>query len=299
VRDNVGSAQSFYSDALTASAPGYDSNNDGKLWVRAQATAQGKTRAMVALVNAQKQQEDIPRAALISGRLQITNYGKKVLIDELGGSTIAGMVAVRCHTDAVTDITQGTCLGHPLGLNGILSVLDLTKLLDAQISPNITQQNYVGGNAMSDDAQARLKATAIADGKYYTTCPVDLAALSGQVVFIDPPSSTVCDYQQNGQVNTPGKPGIIVMTRGSIILEGTNNIWGIVYHANKDNSSGNLVTVQGGAVVHGGVLVDGKGVMVAGSSNLNIQVDSRGFNAVQSYGAAGIVQNTWREIKGA
>ncbi|MDQ3849706.1 MAG: hypothetical protein M3296_03715 [Actinomycetota bacterium] len=292
VRDNVGSATDFYSDALTATAPGYDSNHDNRLWVRAQATAKGRTRAMVALVTAQKQTEDIPRAALISGRLTITNYGKKVLIDAQGGSAVTGIVAVRCHVDPASDIP---CLGHPLGTNGIQNLADLTKLLDAQISPDLTQQDYAGGNAMTDDAQARLMAAAIADDKYYDHCPADLAALSGQVVYID--TTATCAYQQNGQVNTPDKPGIIIMARGVINLYGTNNIWGIIYHENKDRATGNLVYVQGGAVVHGGVLIDGDGTMVAGSSNLNIQIDSRGFNAVQSYGSAGIVQNTWREIK--
>jgi len=45
VRDNnVTGAPNFYSDTLTANAPGYDYNNDGTVWVRAQATAKGKLR---------------------------------------------------------------------------------------------------------------------------------------------------------------------------------------------------------------------------------------------------------------
>src|SRR5262249_37262028 len=48
VRDNL--TGDFYSDSGTASAPHWDSNGDGKIWVRATATVRGHLRAVVGLV---------------------------------------------------------------------------------------------------------------------------------------------------------------------------------------------------------------------------------------------------------
>lgn len=96
VRDNGSSATAnFYSDALVTAQPAYDANNDGQLWVRSTATAQGKSRTVVALVRAEQEEEDIPHSALLTGRLDISNMGNKILIDGSAGGGSATAV-VRC-----------------------------------------------------------------------------------------------------------------------------------------------------------------------------------------------------------
>src|SRR3954451_6460100 len=107
VRDDGASPlDTFYSDDAIASQPGYDANKNGKLWVRAQATARGRTRTIVALVQAQQQEEDILHAAVAAGRLNLPNDGNKPLID--GG----GPVMVRC---AMVPGESNPCLGQPFG----------------------------------------------------------------------------------------------------------------------------------------------------------------------------------------
>jgi Tfp pilus assembly protein PilX len=293
VRDNnTNATQNHYSDATTASAPGWDNNGDGKLWVRAQARAKGKTRTIIAMVRAQEQQEDLPRGALISGRLDISNNGKKPIIDAAGGSTQSGLVAVRC----IPQMNEATpCLGHALGGTGATPTMaDLNALLDFQISPNITQTGYGSQPAMTPEARARMKATAIANGTYYASgCPT-AAGLSGQIVYIE---NGNCSYTSNTQFNSPTSPGMVLIANGSLYLGGTTNFYGIIYHSNEAGSTGTVVQIQGDAVVVGGVLVDGNAMTIAGSSKLNIQLDPNAFSAVRSYGAVGVVQNTWREIK--
>jgi hypothetical protein len=44
--------------------------------------------------------------------------------------------------------------------------------------------------------------------------------------------------------------------------------------------------------------VDGNGIVDVGSSKGNLVFDDKAYNAVKSYGTAGMIQNTWREIKG-
>src|SRR4051794_15130371 len=136
VRDNSGSAgaETFWSEGLLTTAPTYDANGDGKLWVRSESVARGKRRAMVTLVRTEPQVEDLPHVALISGRFALSNMGHKELVDTQGPSASAGPIEVRC-TPSSSDSTP--CLGHAYG-GSIRNYSDLQALLDIQISPNVT-----------------------------------------------------------------------------------------------------------------------------------------------------------------
>lgn len=291
VRDNAGgNLASYYDDGSAASAPAYDANGDGKVWVRSQATAKGKTRALVALVRAQQVEEDLPKAALISGRLDISNNGNKVIIDASGGTAQSGQVAVRC-TPVLLELIP--CAGQKLGLGSIKDLGDLVDMLAKQVSPNVVQWSVPNGPAMSAAARLRLRARAIADGTYYTGCP-PASGLSGKVVYIEAGS---CSYTSNTIFNSAASPGIVILGSASLYLGGTSTFHGVIYAANTASVSGALVQIQGNATVQGGVLVDGNATTIAGSSKLNIDLDLGAYSAVQSYGSAGVIQNTWREIK--
>ncbi|WP_354698126.1 hypothetical protein [Paraconexibacter sp. AEG42_29] len=290
VRDNgaAGSA-SFYSDALVLAQPAYDANRDGQLWVRATATAGEKTRTVIALVRAEQQEEDIPHGALISGRLDISNNGNKIIIDAAAGGGMPTAV-VRC-TPALLELSP--CLGHRVGVGGIPGTLTgLLSWLGRQLSPNLATTGYTGGPAMSAEARARMKATAIADGTYFTGCP---STLAGSVVYIEAGN---CSYTGNATYNTAADPGMVLMASGTLYLGGTTVYNGILYHANGAGTTGPVLQLQGNTNVVGGILVDGNATTVAGSSKLNVQLSLGAFRAVRSYGSAGVVQNTWREIRG-
>jgi len=287
VRDNgAGSAPSFYSDDSTSLQPGYDANNDGRIWVRAQATAQGRKRTLVALVRSETQEEDIPHGALIAGSMEISNNGNKELIRANNGP-----VAVRCLLD-LTSI----CLGHALsGTTGTLA--SLTNLLATQITGTTPTTNYQGAvEAMTPEARARLKATAIANGTYYTACPTD-AQLTAQVVYVEGVAIT-CPYGGNARYNSPAAPGALILDRATIEFSGTTKFFGVIYGANTTANAAVVTTQGNSALITGGVIIDGSAKMVVGSSGLNINFDVNAFRAVATYGAAGVVQNTWREIRG-
>lgn len=146
---------------------------------------------------------------------------------------------------------------------------------------------------MTAEARARLRATAIANGTWYAGCPT-AAQLTGKVVYIE---SGVCSYGSNGQYNTPQAPGALIINAGSISFGGTSNFYGVVYNANTTNASATSVETKGNAQVTGGVLIDNNGQMVVGSSGLNIVFDVNAYQSVASYGSAGVIQNTWREVK--
>lgn len=282
--NNAVGGQSFYSDALILARPGYDANGDGRVWVRAQATTRGRSRLLVALVAAEQQEEPIPHGALIADRLTISNNGNKTLIAANGA-----LVGVHCMILA-SDSTP--CLGHTLsGSNGTLA--KLMANLATQISGTTPQTGYTGGVAMTAEGRARIKATAIANGSYYASCP-SAAQLNAQVVYVE---SGDCSYTSNSQFNSATAPGFLLVNSGSVSFGGTSNFYGVIYNANAANSSGHIVSTQGNSQITGGVLIDGAGRFEVGSSGLNIVFDPNAYASVRSYGSAGVIQNTWREIK--
>jgi hypothetical protein len=62
-------------------------------------------------------------------------------------------------------------------------------------------------------------------------------------------------------------------------------------------STASLIQTSGNTLINGGVIIEGPGRMDAGESGLNIKFDDHGYDSVRSLAAAGIVQNSWREIQ--
>lgn len=293
VIDNQPPYASFYSDAiLSGTTYGWDRGGggedgattpDGQVWVRVQATSRGKTRTLVALVRAEEQQEDIVNTALLAGRLDIKNSGKKVIIDGQGG----GKIEVRC------DVDDSTCLGHALGSGNTKTEDDLQDLLDYQLSPNQTQTNSTTVG-MSTESTLRLRATAQANGTYYTSCP---ATLTGKVVWLE---NITCSYTGNTSYNSASQPGMVILNGGKLSLDGTSTYYGVLYYTNLNGTnlipSTTVIDLAGTTSVQGGIVVEGAGMVGAGSSGVNIKFAANSFAGVKSIGSAGIVQNTWREL---
>jgi hypothetical protein len=296
VHDNGGNSNSanFYSDATVLSQPAYDANGDGRLWVRATSTAKGKSRTIVELVRVEEEALDLPHAAVVAGRFVSTNSGNKVVVDTSSGTGANGFVGVRC---SVMNNEATACLDMPLGTSPTQTQAKWDALVQQQISPYAghVQLGYQTNNAMSQFTRDQLKARAIADGKYFATCPPTWP--TGTIVYIE---SGDCTYSSNVTVNSQAQPGLLLMNNGTLTLKGTGDYWGVIYCVNAQNSSGIVLSLQGSGTLHGGVFVDGNGIVAAGgTSNTNIQYNDSALSAVKGYGAAGLIQNTWREIKGS
>jgi hypothetical protein len=185
-------------------------------------------------------------------------------------------VQVRCDID-----TDPNCLSY--------------QPSQGQITPpGAAQDNYQGDPAaVSRDDMDALMDVARANGTYYTSCPTNP---SGKVVVID--TTAECTWQGNDVFNTAASPGLMIVTRGKIQFRGGATYNGLLYHVNLGNSSApDLVKVHGNSQVAGGILVDGNGGLEAGSSGKqNIKFNPNAFNGIVTFGTAGVVQNTWREI---
>ena len=272
VYDNGQSSGSFYSDSITTTQPSYDANGDGKLWVRAQSTVRGRTRVLVGEVQVQLNQESLPHAATIAGSLQTSNNGRKVIIDTQGSALQPAPVEVRCNP-----LINPNCLVY--------------QAAKGQISPDTTAANYTGGNSLSAAALARLKATAIDNGTYYTACPGALP--SGPVVWLQ---SVSCSFTGNSVANSANSPGALIVDNGTLSLGGTTSFYGLIYATNSQGSSGTVVSLSGNTQVTGGIEIDGQGGLVAGSSKVNLTFSDAAFTGLRSFGSADLLQNTFRQI---
>lgn len=283
VRDNPDG--DFYSQAAVDAAPHYDANDDRQLWVKAEATVRGRTRTIVALIKVEFRSINFPRYALAGGWFETSNNGRKVIVD----SSDSLGVAVRC-SDAPP--SEG-CLDY-----------DPDK---GQLEPpgHYELDHPTTSTGVLADELEDLEDFAQANGTYYTTCPSDP---NGLVVLVE---SGACAYNNSSPAapgeskccNSPSDPGVYIMKCGSVSFSGNIEYHGIVYVPNKTSpdsttwcSSDVVVETQGTSLITGGVIIDGPGGMLAGSSGMNIQFDPWAFDNVKVAGTAGVVQNTWREI---
>jgi hypothetical protein len=89
-----------------------------------------------------------------------------------------------------------------------------------------------------------------------------------------------------------------VIAKGDgIVIDGTATFHGVIYHANTDNRATDLISLKGNVSIYGSIVLDGAGGLSAGSSKVNLVYDPRVFGGFKAFGTAGIVQNTFREIR--
>jgi hypothetical protein len=293
VHDNsvASGAGDFYDDAVVRTLPGFDQNGDNHVWVRAQAVldptgAVPHRRTLVALIRAEDLTTQFPRNAVVAGKINVHPAGNQTYL-----STNGSYVTLRC---TATQLNNSSCRGwsraEHVGPN-------------AQVVANVDQPP-----AMSPETLERMRETARANGTYFGsgTCP---ASLTGALVFIE--NADACDrFNPHGRTayNSALDPGALIIGSGKITLDGNAIYHGVIYNANGSDgvgtaSSADVVTLQGGACVVGSVVIDGLAGLKIGSNNGanvcqgNLQFDPNVANRLKAYGTAGIVQNSFREIK--
>ncbi len=266
---------SYYDDAAMTASPvtTYDQNADCRMWVRAQASIDGRRRTFVGLVRVEQVVEEFPKKVITAGKVKIGNSGNKVLVNTQGDAAQPSSVAVRCSESSGEDC------------------VDTEK--DVQISPRNIEYDYPSPTAMTPEALDRMRERAKSLGTYYssvTGCP---AALGGALVFIES-GTIVCTG--NSTFNSDEYPGVLIVANGTAEFGGTTVFYGLIHMANLQNSSDWILRTSGTGLIKGAVSVDGPGGVLIEASKENLVYDDGVFSRVVSYGNAGIIQNTWREI---
>ena len=157
-----------------------------------------------------------------------------------------------------------------------------------------------------------------ADAVYNNSCPPNSSdrapnGWSGKIVIERlPPGGCEIDSTGANSFNTPPDEwGWIVVLdpgpTGSLDLPNNSTYYGVIIMGNPDNRSDVLMEVQGNATVWGGISVDGAGRVDIGSTGGNcppglnspcpsVIYDPDAWLNFTTSGAAGLVQNTWREL---
>jgi Tfp pilus assembly protein PilX len=289
VRDNTGTSQCEDSTAANAScaytwneatsinAAHWDANGDNLVWLRADGTANNRRRVVVALVRIQNDPVTLPHSVLVAGSLSVQG-GLKWFIRQ-GGSPLT----LRCNNTPPSD----DCLYEQkpgLNIEG----------------PGTRQTGYDdGGHILTDDEVdlLRLRAQKSTPSAYFPpgTCPSSAAAMSGRPVFIE---DADCTINANWQVNTPEEPGFLIINRGTLRFNGTMDFYGVVYMHNAQEwgpDDDTLFDGNGNGFIHGSLLVDGQG-RVDNRGAWNLEYNASAVNAITTFGATGIVPNSFREI---
>jgi Tfp pilus assembly protein PilX len=312
VRDNYGGLSASYTAAAadgpltgtkgTCAAPcSRDFNDDKTMWVQARSVVRGKVRNIVALMKMEQLTEAVPQTGLTAGAVTITNNSNNPMVNATGSQ-----VVVRCVPDYVLK-NAATC----------------TDFSGGQVTPMPTQKNPP---ALMNLAQIeRFKDRAVIDGTYYAGCPPTLV---GRVVFIencqDPPNygatgTTACTPPTGMSpvcLNTIQQPGVVIVRCGALRTTSNWTYVGLMYFVNGSDGScpgqqrgtnpstctsnsldqNAVLDTQGGFGVWGGIAADGNACVLLAANGMQLFFDPNAFSSLASYGAVGLVQNTWREL---
>jgi Tfp pilus assembly protein PilX len=233
----------------------------GALWVRAVGVVQCHPVAVVSLVTRLRIKLNFPEDAIAGNWFKVTNKGNKAIINRGNGP-----VSMRCEGVAATEC----------------EVYDESK---EQVSPPIGGENpQSSATTLTPSELETLKSEAQAYKTFYSAtvpyhCPTSMTELEGVMlstgvrapVYIE--GCGKLSIKANGEANCepskptePKSPGFLVIANGTFELSGTSRYCGVIYAANLEKLTGAVVSLQGGTVVVGGIIVDGAGGIEFGSS---------------------------------
>ena len=292
VRDNAAGEQ-YWTTAVNSRAH-YDANADGIVWMRSTATAKCEVVSVVAQVTRNQLPMAFPTNTVTANWFATANQGRKVIVDTVGayaqppsirpsGSAAKpGSIVTRC-----TGLTDAQCLSY-----------DAAK---GQVQPPAVRKDPGTVSSVLSPAELdALEAQAKAAGKYFPpgSCNLtaaDLTASGGAPVVVAGPCAL---NLSGGTVNSAATPGALIVQNGTLTLGGNSLFYGLLYMLNRQNSSGEVLTISGNATLQGVVAVDGLGGVKAGSSKTNIVFDPRATALLRGDAGANLNKNPFRVLPG-
>lgn len=304
-----------------------DFDGDRQMWVQAKTFVRGQVRNVVALLKLELLSEEVPRAAVSAGALIVNNQNNTDRPTIQGND---GGVYVACETNAENCATypnnkktgasdvqptpqeDKTHVGSPL-----MSAEQLARMKERA---RIDNKHFDGCPPHNADLSGAVVWVEGCVGGW--SASNSLVTKSCGTYFPDPLLATnaaIC-------INTIQQPGLLIWHCGSAVFGGSNMYVGLIYMVNNsdaatspasetcaakglpgtignktcppNNKVNDVLELAGSFHVWGAVTIDGPGCLRAGSSGMQIFYDRNVFNAIRSYGTAGLVQNTWRELPG-
>jgi hypothetical protein len=155
---------------------------------------------------------------------------------------------------------------------------------------------------------------------YTNSCPPNTnAGWSGYIIIDNPNANCDINPPSSANINSSASPGFVIVRRGTLSNSGNADYYGLLYVVNQNPFPGvtsagpndpPVLSLSGNSTVYGGTAVDGFGKIVIGSAQgadkcpppsgngpcATIVFLPLAFNPPGAGGAAGLVQNTWREL---
>lgn len=295
----------------------WDANGDRKLWVQSSAIVRRRSRNVVATLKLEKITEATPRAAVTAGGINVANSGNQVKIYAQGSS-----VVVRCNP------AQSTCVTNQLGIQpqavqgnppNLMTPMQIERLrLRAE-----ADGTYYNGCAAIKRVNNKLDlsgAVVFVDG----CSTADSFATYPCTQPLPPKPAGAGNGLAPDCINSELNPGLLIWHCGKLEFtgNGTGTYIGVMYFVNGSDSptapsscagvapiggsepncggnnlsANNVFVSSGGFGVWGALAIDGNGCLYASSNGMQVQYNPNGFNSIASYGAVGLVQDTWREV---
>jgi hypothetical protein len=258
----------------------YDANDNGIMWMVAQAGVGGRATRVVSQVERTYMDMALPRGIPLWAGGNLTSNGQgnnpKIVIDvpPPAGTTTTVHVGGWIETSSVAQ-------------SGIAQVT----------GDSITPLDQIFPQSLVD----ALKSTAQANGRYFTSVSAATASpadpiwaptggLSGLCV-IEPTSAGEVKVTGNTTVNSVEEPGILMILGGSSLRwGGTAQFYGVIYNEGPMNTSG------GTGDIHGMVIAAGNEDL-KGTPRIRYNDDCLANLSERFPSLAKRVQNTWREVQ--
>lgn len=246
-----------------------------RVWVRAEATVNGRKRAVASLVQVTEKGAFPTGYGVVGGKMGFTGSTTSVtqsilnnqttlgtLTNSLVGTTpvVTGKIGIRCGllSELCLDSIASTITGMPL--------LTSTGLTSGQVV------QYGAATTVSTETTRLLRERAVRNGTYFasiasgTPCiPTGTTVTADSVVFVEKVGngSQSCTLQA-----VPSRTiGTVVVGGGRIAVSSTSpttmsTLTGVLYALNKqEDKTEAVVTVGKGAKIKGAVFVDGGGIV--------------------------------------
>lgn len=302
-----------------------DFNEDRALWVEARTIVRGKARKIAALMRLEMIQESIPQTGMTSGAIALTNNGA-------GSYSASGApVIVRCNPDRNLG-NAAVCTN--MGNNNNIDVPPVQGTVGNLMTPE--QIERFRERAIIDGTwYAGCPPTLTGAVVFVEHCPAENNNPGRTYTPAGTVCSTGSPPLPSGMspncANSIQRPGIVIVRCGGLRISGGTYV-GVLYFVNgSDNGNSNcngsgmpsgqttgldrgnpsqpvcpvngqrnpsivVLDVQNGGGIWGAIAADGGACIQLGSNGLQFDFDPNVFNAVQTYGTVGLVQNTWREL---
>jgi Tfp pilus assembly protein PilX len=277
VRDD--NSSSFFNSSKEKIEPGYDFNNDNKIWVRSVGVVQCRLVSLAVMVSRQEIALNFPHTVMSANWFKTGNsgFGHEVIVEgeeKKGGQS--GEIRMRCE--------------------GFAKVEECEKYREGQIAnAKVNPPPGAPTPTLSASQLSAFRQAAESEHTYYASgsCPTGLP--SGKRVYVQGPCTVTGGKTEVG--NSKENPGFLIIVNGTFEMGGQAEFWGVVYAVNEQESSGIVVKVGGNAKLHGEIVVDGKGGVEVGENHKeNVEYDPRAAVEEKIYAGATPTRNSFRVL---